>query len=204
MFFHFTAPCKPQQKTEVSKRPVSGRPLLVCFPWPPFNMSAVCACVTFNNFFFSFVMLQVVYEDISHGALRQQGAIREPAQSTVYSSLRFSWRAGGKLWHEDHFCSTFCGTLTWTHGNWELLTCRTASLRHSDRYFTPASFLSSRFHLRVVKNHWSRWQNKIRMDPEEYCLPIHVYGLSWSHSDVEEVTDLFMKKSKCQKSIICM
>nr|XP_046246420.1 uncharacterized protein si:dkey-52l18.4 [Scatophagus argus] len=32
----------------------------------------------------------VVYADISQGALGQQGAPREPAQSTVYSSLRFS------------------------------------------------------------------------------------------------------------------
>lgn len=39
---------------------------------------------------YAFVMLQVVYADISQGALRQQAAPREPAQSTVYSSLRFS------------------------------------------------------------------------------------------------------------------
>ncbi|XP_070762386.1 uncharacterized protein [Enoplosus armatus] len=33
---------------------------------------------------------EVVYADISKDALRQQGASREPDQSTVYSSLRFS------------------------------------------------------------------------------------------------------------------
>ncbi|XP_036931050.1 uncharacterized protein si:dkey-52l18.4 [Acanthopagrus latus] len=33
---------------------------------------------------------EVVYADISQGALRQEGAIREAAQSTVYSDLRFS------------------------------------------------------------------------------------------------------------------
>ncbi|XP_073344786.1 uncharacterized protein [Pagrus major] len=33
---------------------------------------------------------EVVYADISQGAPRQEGAIREPAQSTVYSDLRFS------------------------------------------------------------------------------------------------------------------
>lgn len=33
---------------------------------------------------------EVVYADISQGALRQQGATREPAQPTVYSSLRFA------------------------------------------------------------------------------------------------------------------
>ncbi|XP_022046403.1 uncharacterized protein si:dkey-52l18.4 [Acanthochromis polyacanthus] len=33
---------------------------------------------------------EVVYADISQDALKQQGAMREPAQSTVYSSVRFS------------------------------------------------------------------------------------------------------------------
>lgn len=33
---------------------------------------------------------EVVYADISQGALKQQGAAREPALPTVYSSLRFS------------------------------------------------------------------------------------------------------------------
>ncbi|KAF1393782.1 hypothetical protein PFLUV_G00019620 [Perca fluviatilis] len=34
--------------------------------------------------------IEVVYADISQDALRQQGATREPDQSTVYSSVRFS------------------------------------------------------------------------------------------------------------------
>lgn len=33
---------------------------------------------------------EVVYADISQGALKQQGATREPAEPTVYSSLKFS------------------------------------------------------------------------------------------------------------------
>lgn len=37
------------------------------------------------------MLLQLVYADISQDALRQQGAMREPVQSTVYSSVRFSW-----------------------------------------------------------------------------------------------------------------
>ncbi|XP_037533682.1 uncharacterized protein si:dkey-52l18.4 [Nematolebias whitei] len=34
--------------------------------------------------------MELVYADISQDALRRQGAMREPVQSTVYSSVRFS------------------------------------------------------------------------------------------------------------------
>lgn len=56
------------------------------------NMPAVRACDLAHPsvFFFFLSVLQVVYADISQGALRQEGAIREAAQSTVYSDLRFS------------------------------------------------------------------------------------------------------------------
>lgn len=83
-FLFFAVPPKVKRKPEVSERTVSkqslnivnsltGLHLLNCAP-PPLL----------------FTMLQVMYAVISEGALKQQGATRQPAHSaTVYSSLRF-------------------------------------------------------------------------------------------------------------------
>lgn len=83
-FCFFAVPPKVKRKPEVSERTVSiqslnignsltGLHLLNCAP-PPLL----------------FTMLQVMYAVISEGALKQQGATRQPAHSaTVYSSLRF-------------------------------------------------------------------------------------------------------------------
>ena len=78
---------KFQQKTEVGECPVSTQDALniMHLPWLALHVFHL----VHMTLLFSF-MVQVVYADISKAALYQQQAIREPAQSTVYSSLRFS------------------------------------------------------------------------------------------------------------------
>lgn len=106
--------------------------------FPSTGLEYVCSpCMWPSLIFFPFAMLQVVYADISQHALRQQGATREPDQSTVYSSVKFSWPLQKVAYRGSimyHFCVGFClildvfgKHLLW---DWELLTShRTASLR---------------------------------------------------------------------------
>ncbi|KAK2846957.1 hypothetical protein Q5P01_009956 [Channa striata] len=70
---------KPREQPRLAPTPLPRRPI------PKKRSTSPCKAPAQSE-----RRAEVVYADISQGSLKQLGATREPAQSTVYSSVRFS------------------------------------------------------------------------------------------------------------------